>query len=85
MANHKSAIKRIRSNDAKRLRNRYIHKTTRNAVKTLRTSTNKKEAAGMLNKVFGLLDKLAKRNIIHKNKAANLKSKLHLHVNALAK
>lgn len=84
MANHKSAIKRIRSNDAKRVRNRYFHRTTRNAVKALRTSHNKKEAAGMLTKVFSMLDKLAKRNVIHKNKAANIKSSLHLHVNGMA-
>lgn len=84
MANHKSAIKRIRSNDAKRVRNRYFHRTTRNAVKALRTNNNKKEAQGMLGKVFSLLDKLAKRNVIHKNKAANLKSSLQLHVNKLA-
>jgi small subunit ribosomal protein S20 len=84
MANHKSAIKRIRSNDAKRVRNRYYHRTTRNAVKALRTSTNKKEAQGMIGKVFSMLDKLAKRNVIHKNKAANIKSSIHHHVNALA-
>ncbi|MFO0356978.1 MAG: 30S ribosomal protein S20 [Sphingobacteriaceae bacterium] len=76
MANHKSAIKRIRSNDAKRLRNRYNSKTTRTAVKKLRTSTDKKEAKDLLPKVSAMVDKLAKRNIIHKNKASNLKSKL---------
>jgi small subunit ribosomal protein S20 len=76
MANHKSALKRIRSNEAKRLRNKYQHKTTRNAVRDLRSSTDKKEAEGMLVNVISMLDKLAKNNIIHKNKAANLKSKL---------
>ena len=76
MANHKSALKRIRSNESKRLRNKHQHKTTRNAVIDLRASTNKKEAEGMLVKVVSMLDKLAKNNIIHKNKAANLKSKL---------
>ena len=76
MANHKSAIKRIRSNDAKRVRNRYVSKTTRTSVKKLRASADKKEAAGLLPKVSAMIDKLAKRNIIHKNKAANLKSKL---------
>lgn len=76
MANHKSAIKRIRSNDAKRLRNRYNSKTTRTAVKKLRTTTDKKEAKDLLPKVSAMVDKLAKRNIIHKNKASNLKSKL---------
>ena len=83
MANHKSALKRIRSNEAKRLRNRYQHKTTRNAVRDLRASTDKTEAEGMLVKVTSMLDKLAKNNIIHKNKAANLKSKLAKHVAAL--
>ncbi len=85
MANHKSSIKRIRSNDAKRSRNRYVAKTTRNAIKTLRTSSEKKVAADLLPKVSAMLDKLAKRNIIHKNKAANLKSKLAKKVSAIAK
>ncbi len=80
MANHKSAIKRIRSNNAKRLRNRYVHKTTRNAIRKLRATTDKKEAQEMLPKVSSMIDKLAKRNIIHKNKAGNLKSKLTKHV-----
>ncbi|MCG8576417.1 MAG: 30S ribosomal protein S20 [Flavobacteriales bacterium] len=83
MANHKSALKRIRSNNAKRLRNKYYHKTARNAVKVLRNTTAKKEASEMLPKVVSMLDKLAKRNIIHKNKAANLKSSLTVHVNNL--
>jgi small subunit ribosomal protein S20 len=85
MANHKSAIKRIRSNDAKRSRNRYVAKTTRNAIKTLRSATVKKEATELLPKVSAMIDKLAKRNIIHKNKAANIKSKLSKKVNSLAK
>ena len=76
MANHKSALKRIRSNDAKRLRNKYQHKTTRNALRDIRATEDKKEAEGMLGNVISMLDKLAKNNIIHKNKAANLKSKL---------
>lgn len=83
MANHKSAIKRIRQNAAKRIHNRFYHKTTRNAVRDLRATTKKKEAEVMLPKVASMLDKLAKRNIIHKNKAANLKSKLTKHVNGL--
>ena len=83
MANHKSAIKRIRSNEAKRLRNKYQHKTTRNAVRDLRAAEDKKDAEGKLVKVISMLDKLAKSNIIHKNKAANLKSKLTKHVAAL--
>jgi small subunit ribosomal protein S20 len=83
MANHKSAIKRIRSNDVKRLRNKYQHKTTRNAVRKLRSLKDKKEAETLLPSVASMLDKLAKRNIIHKNKAANLKSGLTVFVNKL--
>ncbi|MDB3906622.1 30S ribosomal protein S20 [Crocinitomicaceae bacterium] len=83
MANHKSALKRIRSNEAKRLRNKYQHKTTRNAIRILRNTEDKKEAEKMLPSVNGMIDKLAKRNIIHKNKAANLKSGLQVRVNAL--
>jgi small subunit ribosomal protein S20 len=83
MANHKSAQKRNRSNEVKRLRNKFQHKTTRNAVRRLRTLTDKKEAQTLMNSVVSMLDKLAKRNIIHKNKAANLKSGLQLKVNKL--
>ena len=83
MANHKSAQKRIRSNDTKRLRNKYQHKTTRNAVRKLRATTDKKEAQDLLPNVVAMLDKLAKNNVIHKNKAANLKSGLQLAVNKL--
>jgi len=83
MANHKSALKRIRSNETKRLRNKYQHKTTRNAIKNLRSLTDKKEAETLLSSVTSMLDKLAKNNIIHKNKAANIKSKLAKHVAAL--
>ena len=82
MANHKSALKRIRSNETKRLRNRYQHKTTRNAIKKLRDA-DKKEAETLLPSVVSMIDKLAKNNIIHDNKAANLKSKLTKHVAAL--
>ena len=85
MANHKSAIKRIRANNAKRLENRYYAKTTRNAVKKLRSTTDKKEAGELLPKVVAMLDKLAKKNVIHKNKASNLKSKLAKRVNTIAK
>jgi small subunit ribosomal protein S20 len=85
MANHKSAIKRIRSNNAKRLQNRYYAKTTRNAVKKLRETGVKAEATVLLPKVVAMLDKLAKKNVIHKNKASNLKSKLTKRVNAIAK
>ena len=84
MANHKSALKRIRSNEKKRVLNRYQHKTTRNAIKALRLVDNKSEAAEKLVVVTSMIDKLAKKNIIHSNKAANLKSKLTKHVNALA-
>jgi small subunit ribosomal protein S20 len=76
MANHKSAKTRIRNNAAKRLRNRYQAKSTRTLAKQLRTSTVKSEAEALLKEVSSMLDKLAKRNIIHKNKAANQKSKL---------
>jgi small subunit ribosomal protein S20 len=84
MANHKSAIKRIRSNEAKRTLNKYQHKTARNAVRKLRGLTNKAEAATLFPMVAAMLDKLAKRNVIHKNKASNLKSGLQVHVNSLA-
>ena len=83
MANHKSALKRIRSNEAKRLRNKYKHKTTRNAIKKLRDSESKKEAEEMFVSVTSMIDKLAKKNIIHNNKAANLKSGLAKHIATL--
>lgn len=83
MANHKSALKRIRSNEAKRLTNRYKHKTTRNAIKKLRETTDAKEAQELFVNVSSMIDKLAKKNIIHNNKAANLKSGLALYVAAL--
>ncbi len=76
MANHKSALKRIRANDAKAERNRYQLKTTRTFIKKLKTTTDKKEAQTLFQKVSGMIDKLAKKNIIHKNNAANRKSKL---------
>jgi small subunit ribosomal protein S20 len=83
MANHKSALKRIRRNEAVRLRNRYQHKSTRNAIKKLRSETEKKKAEEMLPGVVSMIDKLAKRHIIHANKAANLKSKLMKQVGSL--
>ncbi|MGD1945449.1 MAG: 30S ribosomal protein S20 [Croceivirga sp.] len=83
MANHKSALKRIRRNEAVRLRNRYQHKTMRNAVKKLRNEEDKKAAETLLPTVVGMIDKLAKKNIIHSNKAANLKSKLMSRVAAM--
>ena len=76
MANHKSALKRIRSNDKKRLRNRFQHKTARNAIRKLKSLTTKKQANKQFPEVVSLVDKLAKKNIIHANKAANIKAKL---------
>ena len=84
MANHKSAIKRIRQIQKRRLHNKYYAKTARNAVRKLRTTTDFAAAKEFFPKVASMLDKLAKRNIIHKNKAGNLKSKLAKHVNKLA-
>lgn len=83
MANHKSSIKRIRQTEARRMHNRYFARTTRNAIKVLRETTKKDEATELLPKVTALLDKLAKKKIIHKNKASNLKSSLAIHVNKL--
>ncbi len=83
MANHKSSVKRARQSEARRLHNKYYSKTTRNAVRVLRETSDKSSATDLLPKVTALLDKLAKQNIIHKNKAANLKSSLALHVNKL--
>ncbi|WP_425077184.1 30S ribosomal protein S20 [Psychroserpens sp. S379A] len=82
MANHKSALKRIRSNETKRLTNRYQHKTTRNAIKKLR-EMEAKDAKAFLPSVVSMIDKLAKKNVIHDNKAANLKSNLMKHVATL--
>ena len=84
MANHKSAEKRVRQIEKRRLHNRYYAKTMRNAVAKLRASIEKAVAVELLPKVTSMLDKLAKRNIIHKNKATNLKSKLAKVVNNLA-
>lgn len=83
MANHKSSIKRIRQTETKRLNNRYSARTTRNAVKELKNTSDKATAQEMLPKVTAMLDKLAKKNVIHKNKASNLKSSIALHVNGL--
>ncbi|KAF2519697.1 30S ribosomal protein S20 [Flavobacterium salilacus subsp. salilacus] len=83
MANHKSALKRIRTNEKKRVLNKYQHKTTRNAIKAIRVATDKNEASEKLSGVISMIDKLAKKNIIHANKASNLKSKLTKHVAAL--
>ncbi|HOE05218.1 MAG TPA: 30S ribosomal protein S20 [Bacteroidales bacterium] len=83
MAHHHSAKKRIRQTEARRVHNRYFAKTTRNAVRDLRAMSDKKEAEKLLPEVSAMLDKLAKKNIIHQNKASNLKSSLALHVNKL--
>ena len=83
MANHKSAIKRIRSNKDKTERNKYQHKSTRSAIEKLRDTTDKKEAGSLLIHVTSMIDKLVNKNIIHKNKAANLKSQLTRKVNSL--
>ncbi|HEY9124120.1 MAG TPA: 30S ribosomal protein S20, partial [Bacteroidales bacterium] len=82
-ANHASSEKRIRQTETRNLENRYYAKTARNAVKKLRNTTNKEEAAKYFPTVASLLDKLAKKNVIHNNKAANLKSSLAKHVNSL--
>ena len=84
MANHKSAIKRIRQSEKRKLFNKYFHKTARNAVRKLKSASSRKEADELFPKVVAMLDKLAKRNIIHKNKASNLKSKLSKHLSSLS-
>lgn len=83
MAHHKSAKKRIRQDEKKRLHNRYYKKTTRTAIKKLREMNEQKEAAEFLPKVISMVDKLAKRKTWHKNRASNLKSKLTRFVNSL--
>jgi small subunit ribosomal protein S20 len=83
MANHKSSLKRIRANATKRLRNRYQAKTTRTFIKRLRASVDKTSGQELLPKVISMLDRLAKKSVIHKNKAANNKSKLTKFVNGL--
>ena len=84
MANHKSSLKRIRQDKKKNLHNRYYAKTMRNAVRKLRAMTDKEEAVKMYPSVQKILDKLAKTNLIHKNKAANIKSSLAQHINSPA-
>ena len=79
MANHKSALKRIRQNAKRNALNSYYHKTMRNALRTFRNSSDKSEVGEMLPKVSSMIDRLAKKNIIHKNKAANLKSSITKH------
>lgn len=84
MANHKSALKRIRQNEVRKLHNRYYMKTMRNAVRKFRSLENKKEATEQLPKLYTMIDKLAKRNMIHKNNAANLKSSITKFANGLS-
>ncbi len=83
MANHKSAIKRIRSSETKKLRNKYQHKSTRTVIKKLEQETKKAAAVKKLPEAVSMIDKLSKNNIIHKNKASHLKSKLTKKVNSL--
>lgn len=83
MANHKSSLKKARQIEAKRLHNRYYAKSTRTVLKQLRLTTDKAEATKLLPELTSMLDKLAKNNVIHKNKASNLKSEVALHVNSL--
>tara|TARA_B110000263_G_C15095997_1_gene413023 strand:- start:448 stop:702 length:255 start_codon:yes stop_codon:yes gene_type:complete len=83
MANHKSSIKRIRSDEAKKLRNKYQHKSTRTAIKKLQQETKKAGAKKLVPKTISMIDKLVKKNIIHKNKANHLKSQLVKQANAL--
>ena len=83
MAHHKSAIKRIRQNAKRRLENRYYGKTTRNAIRKMEALTSKTEAEAVLPSIIAMVDKLAKRNQIHKNKASNIKSSITRKVNAL--
>jgi small subunit ribosomal protein S20 len=83
MAHHLSAKKRIRQSEQRRLHNRYYARSARNAVKKLRSTKEKNAASELLPKVSSMLDRLAKKNIIHKNKAANLKSSLAHHVKNL--
>ena len=84
MAHHRSALKRIRQNSKRRLQNRYYKKSARTAIKNLRSLKNKSEAIEFLPKIISMVDRLAKRGSIHRNKASNLKSGLMRHVNALA-
>ena len=84
MANHKSSLKRIRQSETRRVENKFYAKTTRNAIKKLRQTTDKNSAMEQYPSVASMLDKLAKKNVIHKSKASNLKSKLALYINTLA-
>ncbi len=83
MANHKSALKRIRQTETRRIRNRYYAVTMRNALKKIRATNDKEVALEMQPKLYSMIDKLAKKNVIHNNKAANLKSKIAKHIASL--
>ncbi len=84
MANHASADKRFRQSEKRRLHNKYYARTTRNAIKAIRNTTDKAAAEQLAPKVYAMIDKLAKINVIHKNKAANLKSGIAVYINKLA-
>ncbi|MBO6067609.1 MAG: 30S ribosomal protein S20 [Bacteroidales bacterium] len=84
MANHASADKRFRQSETRRLHNKYYARTTRNAIKAIRNTTDKAAAEALAPKVYSMIDKLAKSSVIHKNKAANLKSGIELHISKLA-
>jgi small subunit ribosomal protein S20 len=84
MANHPSALKRIRQSEVRRVHNRYYTKTMRNAIRKFRLLTEKKEAVDSLPTMYAMIDKLAKRNMIHKNKAGNLKSKITKYANSIS-
>ncbi|MCB2208131.1 MAG: 30S ribosomal protein S20 [Marinilabiliales bacterium] len=84
MANHQSALKRIRQNESRRLHNRYFAKTMRNSVRKFRDLSDKKEAEELLPKLYAMIDKMAKKNLIHKNKAGNLKSSITKYANSLS-
>ena len=84
MANHKDALKRVRQSEKRRLHNRYYAKNMRNEVRKFRALTDKSEAEAQLSKIYSIIDKVARRGIIHKNKAANLKSKMTKHTAKLA-
>jgi len=84
MANHKATKKDVRQSEKRRERNRYNGKTTRNAIRKLLALTDKAAATAEMPKVVSMIDKLAKRNVIHKNKASNLKSGLAVHIAKLA-
>jgi small subunit ribosomal protein S20 len=83
MANHKATKKDVRQASKRRERNKYYGKTTRNAIRDLKALKTGKEATEQLPEVASMIDKLAKKGIIHKNKAANLKRKLARKVNVL--